>query len=136
MGVFMVACKPRVALKDGKVWVECDGDETHRASKVDCSNGALSFTHLKKNNALVKIKAARKINAVAAFMNSLICAYWQTTHKSISKKAIREAFPGLGGDLLNICLLELVEARLVAQGDCGCCYVPAYIDGVFGRGVR
>ena len=115
------SCKSRIRIdKDAKqIWLECDGADDHAACKVNLTAGARAWHRLKNAGKLSKVA-----NLVDRGIESLIRANWEFEHRTTEKSEIRRSFPGMGGDMLNDCLLRLMQGKHVAQGSCGCCYAP------------
>ena len=105
--------------------IRCNGAEDHQPCNINCLIETWAFTYLKKHGKLLPAKTTR--NILEGFVLHFVQWQWFEFQKAVTKREIREAFPGMGGDILNRCLEGLTTGNLIAVG-ANDAFVPVAVE--------
>jgi hypothetical protein len=107
--------------KTGRSFFRYPGSKTKPACDVEMTNAVSAWNVLVRE---AREPAQENLEGFEHLMLCLIVVCHEVMGRPVKKKELREAFPGIGGDVLNLVLGGLREKDRISCCEDGCCYLP------------
>jgi hypothetical protein len=105
----------------GRSFFEHPGDSKHPACNAEMTIAAKAWGYLKSQG---REPTKENLDGFEHLILSLIVVCHEEMGRPVFKKELRECFPGIGGDLLNVVLGGLAREKRISCCEDGCCYLP------------